>query len=268
MCCLLSGLLTACLGAGVSTADITQVRASFGPLGPERAENRFLPGDIVFLSFDIGGLQPDKAGLFRYRVRLAVQDAREKTLFEDAQDVPSVGTVMGGKVRHTVQYAIDHGQEAGACKIRIGVTDLAAPMKTETTTTYDFHVLPPTLGLVRFHASLDRFGQTPVPGVGVVGQMLTFHMTALGFKPDRKLGEGSITIEFQLLDAQDRPVNNKPLVSEFKALPSDTAFVPLRFDLLLQRPGVFKMVYKLTDNVEKKTATLSVPVQVLDGVGK
>lgn len=264
LCC----VLTALLGAGAPGPELSNVRSTYGLLGPERTDSKYLPGDVLFLSLDIGGLQPDKAGLFKYRVRMVVVDAEEKAIFEDAQDIPGVGTVMGGKLRHTLQLATDREQKAGKYTVQVFITDMAVGPKAEAMAKYNYEVLPSALGLVRFHTSLDRFGQTPVPPVGVVGQMLTFHLTAIGFKHDRKANEGSIEVEFQLLDANDRPVNSKPLLSEFKALPTDTVYVPLRFDLLLQRPGSFKVAFKVTDKVEKKTTTLSVPLQVLEGVGK
>jgi hypothetical protein len=265
---LFSAVMTAVLGAGAPGPELSNLRSTYGLLGAERTDHKYLPGDVVFLSVDIGGLQPDKTGMFRYRMRMLVVDAEQKTIFEDAQDVPAIGTVMGGKVRHTLQLATDRDQKAGTYHMQVFVIDMAATPKTEATIKYKYDVLPPGLGMVRFHASLDRFGQTPVPTVGVVGQMLTFHLTAIGFKHDRQSGEGSIAVEFQLFDATDRPVNSKPLLSEFKALPNETIYVPLRFDLLLQRPGQFKVVFKLTDVLEKKTTTLTVPLQVLETVGK
>src|SRR5262245_12620773 len=110
---LFSCLLTAFLSAGAPGPELSNVRSTYGLLGPERMESKFLPGDVLFLSLDIGGLQPDKAGLFRYRVRMTVVDAEEKSIFEDAQDIPAVGTVMGGKLRHTLQLATDREQKAG-----------------------------------------------------------------------------------------------------------------------------------------------------------
>ena len=265
---LLTGLLVGCQTGSASRVEISNVRPTYGLLGPAREDARYLPGDVVFLSLDIGGLRPDKAGLFRFRVTMVAMDGADQTLFSNAQELPAVGTVMGGRVRHSVQLATDREQKPGNYRIKITVTDLQGTGKAETTFTQEFQLLTPVLGLVRFNASLDKFGQVPVPPVGVVGQMLSLHTTALGFKPDRKTGLGAIAVEFQLLDASDRPVNAKPLSSEFKELSADTLFVPLRFDLLLQRPGMFKLVFRLTDTVEKKTSTLTVPLQVVESLGK
>jgi hypothetical protein len=267
MFCLLTGLLAASLGTAAPKVEISNIRTTYGPLGAARPENRYLPGDAVFLAFDIDGLQPDKEGRLRFRLKMVVQDAKEHNLFTDEQEVPSLGIVQGGKVRHTLQLATARDQEPGTYRIQVSVTDLVAA-STPTSFTHEYQLLPPALGLVRFHASLDRFGQMPVPTVGVVGQMLTFHTTAVGFKHARTTSQAKVTVEFQLLDTNDRPVHAKPLVSEFKELPPETLFIPLRFEMLLQRPGTFKLVFKLTDDVEKKSVTLTVPLQVLEGVGK
>jgi hypothetical protein len=51
---------------------------------------------------------------------------------------------------------------------------------------------------------------------------------------------------------------------EAKVVPAGVNHVPVRFDLPLHRPGQFKIMLKANDLVGKKTATLAVPLQVVE----
>src|SRR5215475_7487260 len=92
----------ACLGIlllpGVSSAqlNISNVRPCYGyPLGATRHETKLIPGDILFISFDIDGLKFDeKTGRANYLMKFELLDSKEKVFFQEEKahnPLPGVG---------------------------------------------------------------------------------------------------------------------------------------------------------------------------------
>ena len=66
------------LGAGPAAAlDVKDVRSTYGPFGGARPGNKFLPGDVLWLAFQIDDLAMEAdTGLVKYKVKLEVTDVR------------------------------------------------------------------------------------------------------------------------------------------------------------------------------------------------
>jgi hypothetical protein len=262
-------LLVAAQGAGQGGTDgrleVTNVRSTFGSLGSTRAELKVLPGEVVHLAFDVAGLQPDAGGRCRFETRLDVEQVKGGTaisVLKDADEARPFVALLGGRTRHGIQVVTGLEQQPGNYRVKVTVADRNG--KKETTFTREFTVVPPDFGLVRFQMSYDRSGQMNAPCAGVVGQTLFANVVAVGFQRARAESQGSLNVELNLVDAQDRPVGAKPLTGEFKDIPADTTFIPLRFELPLQRAGQFKLVFKATDTVAKKTASAIIPLTVVE----
>jgi hypothetical protein len=71
-------------------------------------------------------------------------------------------------------------------------------------------------------------------------------------------------MELNLTDEQGRATLAKPIKGEFRDIPPEATFLPIRYDLPLHRTGNFKLTLKATDLVTKKAATLIVPLTVLE----
>jgi hypothetical protein len=244
--------------------ELTNIRATYGLFGPTRPDFKILAGDVLQVVFDIGGLTPDDAGRLRFAAKMAVikiTDGKEdaKPVYEeDLGELPAVVNVLGGgKVPHGVVVTTGLKQAPGQYRLKVTITDVNG--KKEGAFTRDFTVKEPEFALVRFQLSYDRYGQLPAPAVGVVGQTLYVNAVAVGYKPDPKDQQASLTFEMQVLDDGDKPVLAKPLTGEVKGMAVDT-HVPFRFELPVHRTGRYKIVLKTTDQVAKKTATLTVPL--------
>ena len=61
---------------------LTNVRMTIGELGPERTNAKFLPGDILFVGYDITGLSIEPDGLAKYKMSMEVSDAAGKSIFK------------------------------------------------------------------------------------------------------------------------------------------------------------------------------------------
>src|ERR1700730_368686 len=81
---------------------ITNDRITFcGEFGPTRPNNKFLPGDTVWLAFDVENLKMEAAGVVKYSMNMDVFDTAGKSIFKSPQPPPKQDMVLplgGGKM--------------------------------------------------------------------------------------------------------------------------------------------------------------------------
>src|SRR5206468_1135134 len=147
---------TACvvaLALGVQPAQtgaltLSQPRFTFGPAGLTRPDGNFLPGDVVYLSFDVAGLKFDDEAKANYSVAMEVSNGAGNALFRQKPHASHVRNLLGGKsVPCSVQVQLPVEQEAGAYTIKVTIEDAAT--KQSQTVTQKFAVLKAGFGLVQ-----------------------------------------------------------------------------------------------------------------------
>jgi hypothetical protein len=244
--------------------EIANVRNTYGVLGPTRADSKLLPGDILFVSYDIDGITIDKDGRVHYSMVMEVVDKNGKaTLKQDPFEKIELVPLGGSRVaaRAFVTLGVDH--PAGEFTMKVNVTDRAN--KATTTLERKFEVLPPDFGIVAVYASLDERGQTAAPTTGVVGQAVFINYTTVGFKRDEKTKQPNLRFEMIPLDENAKPLMAKPLTHEGNDLDEKLPNYTVRFLLPMTRPGKFTIRLSCTDVVTKKTVSVDLPVLVLAG---
>jgi hypothetical protein len=243
--------------------EIVNIRATYGLLGASRPDYGILPGDMLYIAFDIAGLQADDKGRLSFGTILEVDDGKGKTIFkEDLGKMPAIVNLLGGgRVPHSVMISTGLEQSPGTYRAKVTVHDYQA--NKDANFTRDFTLLQPDFGLVRVQLYYDRLSQYPAPPAGAVGQTLFLNFVPCHFKRDAK-NEAGFTVEFTVLDDKGSPTPVKPLSGGQSNLKEEVTYVQLRFDVPLQRAGHFKMVIKATDQVSKKTVTLSLPLNVVE----
>src|SRR5690349_8690489 len=76
--------------------QLTNDRATYGILGPTRADKAILPGDVFFITFDIENLKVDPGGKVLYSMGMELVNSKGKTEFKkDPQDL-EVYNFLGG----------------------------------------------------------------------------------------------------------------------------------------------------------------------------
>src|SRR5262249_39825468 len=79
---LLASALLALIGTASPALELKNVRPSFGPLGATRTDVKCLPGDVLFINYDIDGLKFDeKNGKANYTTILELIDSNNKVIF-------------------------------------------------------------------------------------------------------------------------------------------------------------------------------------------
>jgi hypothetical protein len=243
--------------------DLTNVRNTFGFLGPTRPDNKLIPGDAYYVAFDIENVKVDDTGEVLYSMAMEVLDSKMKPQFkQEPSNLKAMNSLGGRRLPAFAHVDIGLDQPSGVYTLKVTVTDRAT--KNKKSLTREFEVLPPTFGLARLMLSSDPQGQVPAAPVGVTGQSIWVNFIAVGFKRGGAKDEPNLSVEMRVFDEKNEPTLAKALPGEVKDLPSSINHVPMNFLLALNRTGKFSVKLKATDNVSKKTAELSFPIVVVD----
>jgi hypothetical protein len=238
------------------------VRVTHGLQGPVRPDDKVLPGDTVYLCFDLLGVKPDDDGNVRYSTAIEFLDPKGKSLAKvDAKDQTVVVSLGGDRAPAFARIDVGLDTPPGDYTVKVTVKDLAAGK--DQLLTHTFNVLPKDFGLVRLSTTADQEGVifTTVPGCG---EGLWVHFAAAGFGRSAAK-QPDVKFEIRVLDADGKAVRTKPLVAQVnKDIPESSALVPMQFMLSLNRAGKFSVEVTATDQVAKKTAKLTFPLTVTE----
>jgi hypothetical protein len=270
---LLSALLMAPAQPG--PLKLTNVRSTYGELGGTRPEAKLLPGDVLYVAFDIEGITIAADGRAQYRMAMDVTDKNGKAMFkQDPADKIDDYPLGGTKVPARAYVLIGLDMEPGVYTLKLTVTDTAS--RQAESFEKKFEVLKKDFGIVDTYLSVDLQGQTQAPTTCIVGQPLFLQFNIVGFerdkdeaKKDPKQGfQPNVSIEFSPVDETNRPTLGKPTqhlqnnTSQLKLEPADQ-IINLRFGLPMTRPGKFVAKLKATDLNANKTATFELPFVVI-----
>jgi hypothetical protein len=253
------------LAAAVATApaqkddlSLTNVRFTRGVHGPVRAEAKVLPGDTLYVSFDIEGITVADDGKVLYSTGIEVLDSSDKSIFGQApKDLDATASLGGNRVPAFAMVDVGLAQPAGEYTMNVTVTDRATRKKA--TLKKKFEVLPKGFGLVRLSATCDPDGLLPVTAPGV-GQGVWLHFGVVGFDRDSDTKQPKVQITLKILGEDGKPTLAKPVSGTVDKNVLDKATVlPMQLTMLLNRPGKFTAELTAKDAVSGKTDTITVP---------
>jgi hypothetical protein len=263
-------MLTAIVAAALSLAPaqggelkLSNVRFTVGEMGPPRSEARFLPGDIVYIGYDIVGLTIDTDGTARYRMAMEISDAAGKVYFkENPRDLTDFVPLRGQVIPARAFVTVGLDQPPGQYQCKVTVTDTTT--KATATFTARFEVLKPAFGIVAVHPTLDPQRQIPAPTQAFVGQTLFINFSVVGFERDGKTRQPNTLNEYQVLDEKGQPILAKAISQVVdRGLDPSVPIYTLQFPLFLNRPGRFTARITVTDKLSGKSARVELPVTVL-----
>jgi len=251
---------------------LSNVRMTVGELGPPREGTKLLPGDVLFIAYDIDAITIDGEGIAKYTMAMEVADGAGKLIFkQDPRDLSDFVPLRGNKMPARAYITVGLDQPPGTYTCKIVVTD----PKTKATGNLNvkFEVAKKDFGVVAVYTSHDPKGEISAPTAGQVGQTLYIQFSIASFERDAKLKQPDVEIEFQVYDDKGTPLlvdaANKPAprkhIQDAKSAnvvkETDGAFA-LQFPLFMSRPGKFSVEIKATDRVSKKTSTYKLPVTI------
>jgi hypothetical protein len=247
--------------AGQLTLD--NVRYTRGVLGPARGNSKVLPGESLYLCFDVEGVTADESGKARYSIGLEVSNADGKVIFKQDPREQQVTLSLGaGRIPAFANINIGFEQPSGEYTLKVAIADLAGGGKGSVSKT--FEVLSKDFGLVQLATTADAEGLLPVPTPGA-GQGLWLHVGVTGFTRDASSKQPNVTVSLRVLDEAGKPTVARASTGSInKGVPDNTLVLPVQMPLLLNRPGKYTVELTATDSVGGKKDTLSFPLTVAE----
>jgi hypothetical protein len=242
---------------------LTNVRSTYGLLGPTRTDTAFVPGDHLSLNFDIDGITVDEKGKVLYSLAIEVTNVADKSIvFRQPAQNQDARTVFGGnRIQGFAHIDIGVEQPPGKYNMKVTVTD-RANNKSEALD-FPFTVGKPDLAIVRFKTSSDPEGSAPLAALGT-GQTMWVNFGIVGFARDATSKQPNVSLEVNILDGDGKSTLVKPLSTTIsKDVPDKTLAIPLQYPVSLTRAGKFTLEFTATDAMTKKTHKLTIPLNVV-----
>jgi hypothetical protein len=250
---LLAGLCPSFAGA----LEIKNVRPTFGPTGALRGKVEAVPGDFVFLSYDIEGLNVNaKTGKVSYVTTVELLDPSNKSLFSKDTPMDLILQLGGNRIPGDLYITTGPKQTPGKYTIKLTVNDKQG--KETKSVTYPFDLVPETFG----------FALVTAPAVGLPGQSYAASFALVHMAFDSKKMP-NVEVRMSVLDDAGKPVANPVFASLPRDIPEGIDiqkenFVPLTYPVYLNRPGHFTIEITALDNVAKKQKQLRFGLTVID----
>lgn len=257
----LSAMLALSPAQGANNVNVSNIRLTHGELGPTRADNKFLPRDFVFVSFDIDGLKLSPEGKVSYSMGLDVIDKAGKAMFNAPPTKSEMLLPLGGsKLPAFIFVTLGPTMAQGPYTCKITIVDDTT--KATKTVEQNFVLMPDTFGLVQLFVSKDDKGMLACGPNGVLGQTVFVNFGMVGFGRDKEK-KPDAAVEFRVIDDKGQAVNAKTIVVPVpRDFPEGNDYVPYQLMLPMNREGNFMIEMKAADKVTGKTASMSFPVRV------
>ena len=259
-CCVLS-LLTPFASSAV---DIKNQRVTHGPMGAKRADNKFLPGDYLFISFDLDGLIFDpKTGKATYQSILQLFEPKnEKPIFEKKTDNTVSAMLGGSRIPGDLHVIMGTDQKPGNYTVRLIIVDKnSKDTKNYAYFDHRFELMPSEFGLVGVTA----------PAVGFTGQHYVASFALVNMKLDAKNSNNpNVDVVMRVLDANGTQQMTPPITTNLpKEMPPNLNlqkenFVPMQFPIYLNRSGRFTIEIEAFDRLANRQTKLRYMLHVLD----
>jgi hypothetical protein len=252
-----------------SQLKLSNAQITYGILGGPRDTNKFLPGDVLFLRFDISGLSVDKGGRIKYSLAMQMKNAAGETVFSQVPQVIEAVNTLGGSSLPAFAYADIGGSTApGKYTLIVTVADEITKKKQELP--HAFEVRKKDFGITRLGLFYDEQGRTWAPTIFVAGQSAWLHFWTVGFDRNPASKNADVEVRMRVLDDSGKPTLPNPVTGDTKAQkpPANAQFLPWFLKIELNRPGKYKIEVEATDVIAKKTAKEVLSITVLESKGK
>lgn len=243
--------------------QLTNVRCTIGELGGPRPDTRVLPGDILFIAYDIDGIAIDAMGTVKYTMSLEVTNAAGKVVLkQDPREIGDFAPLRGNKLPARAFVTVGADQEPGTFTCKITITDGAGKSGSLT---QKFDVLKKDFGIVGVNTFYDEERKISAPTAGFVGQLIVVNFVVVGFARDPKTKQPNVEIEFSPVDDRNQPTLPQPLKDKVDngVKEDDPGFVR-QFPLLMNRSGKFVMKIKAVDKITNRVFTYDLPITILN----
>jgi hypothetical protein len=236
---------------------------TYGYHGAERKDDGFLPGDVVFLGFNIRNMTFDGSGRAAFMIAMEILDSAGMSQFKQApRNEQAMDYLGGGMLQSVADVQIPLNAKPGDFTIRLTITDRSN--KASKTLERKVRVLPADFGVIHVHTTQDREGKVAVAPVGSLGEPMYINFAVVGFQRDANKQPG-IDLTMRVLDEKGNPSGAQPMAGKTdREVPETMQVIPLQFGLTMNRVGRFTVEVSASDKLSGKSAKVSLPLRVLE----
>lgn len=242
---------------------ITDVRFTYGYLGPERTKAEFLPGEKVFVAYNVKNMKLNEQGRASFSVAMEVLSSdgdilkKQLPLNKIAQNYfggPLLPAAASGDIPLTIK--------PGQYKMRVVIEDRAT--KAQAAFTLEPRILPAQFGIIHVEPTLDSSAKVPSTPVGVIGESLFINFAAVGYERDKSTKQPDVKTTLRILDEDGKPTMPNPLVGRANHdIPEEINILPLQYGVTLNRVGRFILELTATDELAGKMSRVTLPIRVV-----
>lgn len=240
-----------------TAVEIKNIRPCYAPFGATRTDLKLLPGDVLFMTYDLEGLKTDdKSGKTNYETTLELIDSKGKVLYKKPTTNEVVPQLGSGRMPGDLHVILGPAQQPGDYSIKLTVHDKIG--KDAKAFTFPFTVIPQGFGFVGVTA----------PAIGFPGQHYVTGFGLVNLATDKK-NQPSAEVNIKILDDKGAAVAPTVKIELPRDMPMDvdlgqSNFVPLQYPIYLNRPGRFTIEIQAHDKFGNKKSELRYPMTVLD----
>jgi hypothetical protein len=240
---------------------LSNVRTTYGLLGPARTADGVLPGDTVWLEFDIDGIAVSPDGKVKYSMSLEAADAKGKLIYrQNPTDLEAVASLGGTSVLGQAHLDIGLDQPAGEYTAKVMVTDRTT--KQVQSFTQKVKVLPSAFGIVQVKTTSDPEGTVPAGMLGI-GQSVYVNFAVARFEREKAKQQPNVQFEMRILDEAGKPTLARPDTGAIESgVAASDKLLGGQFYVSVNRPGKFVVELKAMDKVAGTSSTVSFPLTV------
>jgi hypothetical protein len=252
--------------AGPAFADlrIENVRATYGPNGPDRASLQTYPGDPFYFAYTVQGISIAKDGI-HLTTHLQIKDASGKIKLETTPKALTGFLGLGGTVWHgnsSIRFGDDYAP--GEYTFVQIVTDETA----QQTVSFErkLELQKAAFALINVQFTLDTDRKVPAPATLVTTQDLYIRLNIVGF--DRTAKKLDMLMLVEPFDESGKTLVSVPIQSSLASQDANevatATSVTLNAKIGLNRAGNYNLKIAVMDRVNLKNLQLLVPIKVVD----
>jgi hypothetical protein len=246
-----------------SDLKLSNARTTYGVLGAARGNDKYLPGDMMFLAFDINGITMNKFGGIKYSLGMQLKDSTGKKIFGQVPQAIEASNSLGGSSLYGFSYAeIGGNQPPGKYTMTVTVTDENSKKTAEIV--QPFEILKKDFGIGRMDLFYDQRGSLWAPRTFVVGQSAWVHFITMGFDRDKE-GNPNVAVRIRIFDESGKPTLPQPYTGDVRKTDRNDFALNWYQKIEFNRAGKFKIELEAEDKVAKKTANVVQSITVLGG---
>jgi hypothetical protein len=242
---------------------ISNQRLTYGYFGPTRTDTKFLPGDMVFLAFELNNMAYDADGKAEFSVTMEVSDPSGKSLYKQPPRTARAQNYLGGKsLASQANIGIPADFKPGNFTIVVTVQDKGS--STTKSIKQQVEVLPTGFGVVGIGTSADPDGHYPVAPVGTLGSTVYINFAVVGFAREATAAKlPHVTVKMRILDEKGKDTLPKALPGKAReGVPPELKIIPMNFGVTLNRVGHFTVELTATCELCGKSTKTTFPIKV------